>query len=177
MYQWELRAAKCRAWEKIRNANDGDMFRVLSEFTGKTKSIPLPSEVSIDGTLSSDAVLIAEGCARHFFPDEPPSESTHSAVESAAFAAVLSQLGDEPPPVSDWEFETAALSLNSKSSPEIDGIAADLLLFSLPLIKPYLFVILNACISMCFFPDSWKVSKVSVIAKLNKSDYTSLNSF
>ena len=84
-------------WEKIRtNATDGDMFRALSEFTGKTKSIPLPSEVSIDGALSADAVLIAEGCARPFFPGEPPSESTHSAVESAALAAVLFQLGDDP---------------------------------------------------------------------------------
>lgn len=178
VYQRELRAAKCKAWEKARtNATNGDMFRVLSEFAGKTKSISLPSEVSIDGALSADAVLIAEGCARHFFPVEPPSESTHSAVESEAIAAVLSQLDDEPPPVSDWEFETAARSLNTKSAPGIDGIAADLLLFSLPLIKPYLFVILNACISMCFFPDSWKVAKVSVIGKPNKCDYTSLNSF
>jgi hypothetical protein len=93
------------------------MFRVLSEFAGKTKSISLPSEVSIDGALSADAVLIAEGCARHFFPVEPPSESTHSAVESEAIAAVLSQLDDEPPPVSDWEFETTARSLNTKSAP------------------------------------------------------------
>ncbi|XP_045023743.1 LOW QUALITY PROTEIN: uncharacterized protein LOC123468139 [Daphnia magna] len=84
-YQRELRAAKRRAWEKARtNATNGDMFRVLSEFAGKTKSISLPSEVSIDGALSADPILIAEGCARHFFPVEPPSQSTHSAVESEA---------------------------------------------------------------------------------------------
>jgi hypothetical protein len=38
---------------------------------GKSKFIPLPSEVCINGSLTSDLMVIANGCTRHFFPDEP----------------------------------------------------------------------------------------------------------
>ncbi|KAI9560547.1 hypothetical protein GHT06_011489 [Daphnia sinensis] len=126
-------------WDKVRkSATDGDVFRVLSDFKGKPKPFPLPSEILIDGAPSTDPV---------------------------------------PPAISDWELESAVHSLNPKSAPGIDGISADLLLFSLPLIKPFLSVILNAYILMCFFPASWKISKVAVIGKPNKGDYTSLNSY
>jgi hypothetical protein len=72
-YQRALRVAKCSAWKKFReSAGEGDVFRALSDFTGKSKSIPLSSEILVNGTLSSDPVTIADGCARHFFADEPP---------------------------------------------------------------------------------------------------------
>jgi len=178
VYQRALRAAKCCAWKKFReSASDGDVFRALSDFTGKSSSIQLSSEILIDGTLTSDPVAIADGCARHFFPVEPPSDSSHSEIEATAWSALSLSLDETPPVISDWEFETAARLLNSKSAPGPDGLSADLLLFSLPLVKPFLLVILNACISLCFFPVSWKIAKVVVIGKQNKSDYSTLNSY
>ncbi|KZS10420.1 Uncharacterized protein APZ42_025121, partial [Daphnia magna] len=145
-YQLELRAAKCRAWDKVRKSTtDGDVFRVLSDFKGKSKSIPLPSEILIDGAPSTDPIAIADGCARHCFPDEPPSDTAHLAVENEALASFHTHQDDIPPVISDWEFESAVRSLNPKSAPGVDDISADLLLFSLPLIKPYLSAILNAC--------------------------------
>lgn len=178
LYQRSLRAAKCKAWESVRkSATNGDVFRAFSDFTGKSKSIPLPSEVCINGSLTSDPMVIADGCARHFFPDEPLSDSSHSDIEAAAQAALSSSPLDHPPLISDWEFEAAAGSLNSKSAPGNDGLPADLLLFSLPLIKPFLIAILNACLYHCFFPDCWKIVKITVIGKPNKDDYSTLSSF
>ncbi|EFX62974.1 hypothetical protein DAPPUDRAFT_119650 [Daphnia pulex] len=148
-YQRSLRAAKCRAWEKVReSATNGDVFGALADFTGKSKSIPLPNEIRVDGSLSSDPVVIAEACARHFFPDEPPSDLSHSAIEASAHAALCSSSAEATPLISDWEFEVAARSMNSKSAPGIDALPADLLLLSLPLIKPFLMAILNACLCL-----------------------------
>jgi hypothetical protein len=59
----------------------------------------------------------------------------------------------------------------------VDGISASLLSLCIPLIKPYLLLILNACLALCFFPDIWKISKVVVIGKPNKLYYSRLNSF
>jgi hypothetical protein len=86
---------------------------------------------------------------------------------------------DIPPSISDWEFEAAAESLNCKSAPGEDGISAGLLLLllSLPLIKPLLLKILNACFLLYFFPSPWKLVKFVVIGKPNKPDYATLNSF
>jgi hypothetical protein len=81
------------------------------------------------------------------------------------------------PPISEWEFKSASKSLNSKSAPGNDGISADLILCSLPVIKPLLFKILNACLFLSLFPNNWKLSKVVVIGKPNKPDYSTLNSF
>ena len=81
------------------------------------------------------------------------------------------------PHLSDWELESASKSLNSNSAPLNDGISADLLLCSLPGIKPLLFKIPNVCFLLSFFPITWKLSKVVVIGKPNKPDYSTLNSF
>ena len=40
-----------------------------------------------------------------------------------------------------------------------------------------MFALLNDCILLCFFPNFWKLAKVVIIGKPNKSDYSSLNSF
>ncbi len=79
--------------------------------------------------------------------------------------------------ISDWEFEAVARSLNSKSAPGEDGISADRLLYSLPMIKHHLLAILNAWLLLRIFPLHWKFDKVVVICKPNKPDYSTINSF
>jgi hypothetical protein len=70
-------------------------------------------------------------------------------------------------------FYSAIYTQNSISAPGKDSVLADLL-FSTPLIKAPLFALLNACVLLCFFPNSWKLAKVIIIGKPNKSDYSSL---
>jgi hypothetical protein len=56
--------------------------------------------------LSSDLIVIADACARHFFPEERLAYPSHSAIEATAQAALRSSLAEAPPPISaDWEFE------------------------------------------------------------------------
>ncbi|EFX71974.1 hypothetical protein DAPPUDRAFT_255082 [Daphnia pulex] len=63
------------------------MLCALADFTGESKTISLPNEIRINGSLSSDPFVIAEACARHFFPEEPPSNLSHSTIEASAQAA------------------------------------------------------------------------------------------
>ena len=105
------------------------------------------------------------------------SGCSHSDIEAAAQAALSSSPLEYPPLISDWEFEAAGVSLNSKSAPGNDGLPADLLLFSLYLIKPFLIAILNACLYQCYFRDCWKIVEITVIGKPNKDDYSTLISF
>lgn len=67
-YQRALRRAKSKAWADFRQrASSGDTFKVLAEFSGKSHSIPIPPELVVNGLLTSDPAVIAEGCADHFF--------------------------------------------------------------------------------------------------------------
>ncbi|KAI9555061.1 hypothetical protein GHT06_020361 [Daphnia sinensis] len=109
----ELRVAKCTAWDKVRkSATEGHVFHALSDFKSKSKSIHLPSEIVIDGALPTDPIVIADDCARHFFPVKPPSSTAHLAVENEALASNHAQHVSVPSAISDWEFESVALSLN-----------------------------------------------------------------
>ena len=153
-YQRALRRPKCKAWADFRRrASFGDTFKALAEFSGKAQSIPVPLELVVDGLPTSDPAVIAEGCADHFFPGEKPTEPLHvSIIETSSLS--LSQINsDIPQSISHWEFEAAPKSLNCKSAPGDDGILAGLLLLSLPLIKPSLLRILNACFLLSFFPS------------------------
>jgi hypothetical protein len=83
----------------------------------------------------------------------------------------------QPPVISDWEQEAALRSLNPKAAPGSDDISAEILILSLPAIKCYLSAILRTVLQLRLFPSSWKRSKLVVIDKPNKLDYTSLKSF
>ena len=145
-YQRALRLAKGKAWADFRaRASPGDTFKVLASFSGKSKSIPVPSELTVNGAATTDPSIITKACAEHFFPVEPPSDIDHSAILDSANSS-LNPSDSAVPPISDWEFESASKTLNKKSAPGYDGISADLLLCSLPVIKPLLFKILNACL-------------------------------
>jgi hypothetical protein len=177
-YQRALRAAKCKSWTAFRaKATTGDSFKALESFTGKSNSIPLPHILSVNGAPTSDPGAILEACANHFFPTEPPSDDSHNVIEEQARLATECVDSALTPALSNWEFESAIASLNPNSAPGADGISASLLTLCIPLIKPYLLLILNACLALCFFPDVWKISKVVVIGKPNKLDYSTLNSF
>lgn len=81
----------------------------MSDFTSKKKSIPLSSEILLNGTLTSVSVMIADDFAQNFFPDELPSEPIHSAVEAVSRSAIPPSLDEIPPAISDWESETVAV--------------------------------------------------------------------
>jgi hypothetical protein len=73
-----------RSSAKLRqSASSSDTFHALFPFMGKSRSIPLPSKLLVDGKFSSDPATIANGCASHFFPVEPPSNTYHLELEAS----------------------------------------------------------------------------------------------
>lgn len=177
-YQRELRRAKDRTWIGFRtSASNQDTLKALSAYSGKNNTISLPESIVINGNSVSDPTEISEGCMSHFFPAQRPSTLAHFKTETMANSALTSATRSAPPSVSDFEFESAVLSLNPDSSAGHDGLSARLLLHCIPVIKVQLMVILNACVLLCFFPNVWKRAKVSIIGKQNKESYDTLSSY
>lgn len=131
-------------------ASPGDTFKILASFTGKSKSILIPSELIVHGAVTSDPTIITKACVEHFFPEKPSSDSEHSATLDAAHLA---------------------LKLSDSEGPHVSNF------YSLPVIKPLIFKLLNACLLLSFFPNNSKLSKVVVIGKPYKPDYSTLKSF
>ena len=178
VFQRELRKAKNRTWADFRrNTSPADTFKELATFTGKTNTISLPDSMMIDGVLTSNSSTIVEGCANHFFPTVCPSTAEHVETETMVTTALSCTESEMVPSVSNWEFEAAVSSMIPKTSSGPDGISPALVLLCMPLIKIRLMLILNACLSLCFFPSQWKSAKVSIIGKQNKKVYDSLHSF
>jgi hypothetical protein len=120
---------------------------------------------------------VIDGCANHFFPSEPPSQSYHTSVQNFVSDAILSHSDTAPPPVTSWEITAAIDSLNTKAAPGHDGLSMAIVKECFPVIKLHLLFLLKACFNLQYFPDSWKTAKVVNIGKPNKTDYESLNSF
>lgn len=74
-YQLALHQAKYKAWSDFwMKASTCDTFKLLSFFTGKTKSISITSQIVVNGSLTSDsAVIVIFICAQHFFHEELPT--------------------------------------------------------------------------------------------------------
>jgi hypothetical protein len=131
----------------------------------------------VDGSTVTDAKLILNQCAAHFFPSEPPSLSTHRAVESLVEDVVLVPTLQEDPIVTVDELVAAVDSLNYKAAPGYDGISAAIIKECFPVIKMHLLFIVSECVRLNFFPQPWKSSKVIIIGKPNKPSYDTLSNF
>ena len=106
------------------------------------------------------------------------SESMHEKVEREIGSALsTSSAINTSPPISEWEFDHVISSLISLSAAGHDGISAAMVKHCLPLIKTQLLAVFNACLILCFFPDQWKTSKVTIIGKLYKQSYSDFSSF
>ena len=127
-----------------RPTSSSDLFKELTDFTGKSKTISLPGAITIDGVFTSDPSIIVPG-------------SAHIEPENTAKIALLQPAEAYIPPISDWKSVAAISSFKPKSSAGVDGIPAALILLCVPLIKNQLLLILNACLLLCNFPDKWKV--------------------
>jgi hypothetical protein len=96
LYQRSSRAAKCRAWERVRETATNGLL-CPGRLYGEIQIYPLPTEIRINGSLSSDPVVIVDVFARHFFPDEPLSNPSHFAIEAIAQVALHSSSAEAPP--------------------------------------------------------------------------------
>ena len=177
-YQRALRLAKYSSYKSFQaNSSTPDVFKSLKSFAGKTKTIPFPDSLLVNGHVLTDPLSINKACANHFFLNPTTSLPEHDLIEKEAVAFLNNPLLEAPPPISDWELETAIRSLNPDSGAGCDGISSSLLLAALPVLKAHVRSILDSCLSLCYFPDQWKVVKVAIIGKVNKQSYDSLQSF
>ena len=178
IYQKALRSAKNKSFADFRTAaTTTDTFKALSEFTNNKKTISFPDTLIINGIPTSDPSTIINGCADHFFPSPMQSSCYHDDLESNCNTKLVEAMTDSIPRITNWELDAAIASLNTKSAAGFDGLTTAMVVHCLPIIKPYLMLILNAYIVHSFFPEKWKISKVNIIGKPNKQSYSDLQSF
>ena len=96
------------------------------------------------------------------------SSCYHDDLEANCNTKLVEAMADSIPPITNWELDAAIASLNTKSAAGFDGLTTAMVVHCLPIIKPYLMLILNACIVHSFFPEKWKISIVNIIGKPNK---------
>nr|CAH0112580.1 unnamed protein product [Daphnia galeata] len=169
VYQGELRRAKRQSWNLLckANPNSNDLFSAIKELSGKTRGISLPDAIVVDGSTVTDAKLILNQCAVHFFPSEPPSLSTHRAVESLVEDVVLVPTLQEGPIVTVDELAAAVDSLNYKAAPGNDGISAAIIKECFPVIKMHLLSLLaNVSVSTSFLSHGNPLNLINNLAKV-----------
>ena len=67
-YQRALRLAKESSYKSFQaNSSTSDDCKALKSFAGKTKNIPLPYSLLVDGNVLTDPLSINKACANHFF--------------------------------------------------------------------------------------------------------------
>ena len=177
-YQRAIRCAKNKDWKKfVEKSMNGDLNCALKELSSKNCCNITPDALIVSGSTVSEPVAILQEFANHFFQKEQTSTETHSRIENEVQKALEELINDPIPPISAAEVETAAQKLKKHSAPGTDGINTGLLIISLHLIMNHLLLLFNSCLKTGIFPQNWKVARVRILRKGNKSDYTDVNSY
>lgn len=178
-YQKQIRRAKNATWLNLNKANrvGSDTLSAIKTLAGKHEKITIPRTVFINGSLTSDAVILKQ-CAKQFLPQEDISTDPHLATVNLVTQELSSDC--QPPHsalISLIELATATADLNFNSAAGPDGIPMSIISTILPVIKSILVHCLNRCIQLTYFPLSWKTSNIQIIGKHNKQDFTTLANF
>ncbi|CAH2089881.1 unnamed protein product [Euphydryas editha] len=67
--------------------------------------------------------------------------------------------------------------MNPKKAPGLDNLTSDICLQFTLLFPDLVTDIMNRCLTLQHFPRQWKRAYIKIIPKLNKTDYTELNSY
>ncbi|GBN08402.1 hypothetical protein AVEN_84229-1 [Araneus ventricosus] len=69
------------------------------------------------------------------------------------------------PPFSLWEIQDVVNSMASKKAPGLDGVTAEMLKSINKQCPRLLLVLLNTCLRLSCFPNSWKNAKLILLSK------------
>ena len=160
------------------NGNANTAFKELKKSPNSSQAAQPQMEINVDGPLTTDSAAILTRFAEHFFTTEGVSDDSHRKTERSVEKALLEAEAESTSALTIIQGKVliTAKSLKKKSAPGWDGLSTDILLLALPLIINNLLLLFNMCLTHGKFPNNWKQTRVCIIRKPGKSDYSDVNS-
>ena len=180
IYQRELRKAKREFFkEYCSNLSNKDVFSIGKKLERVSCVDDFPCSLKNGANLITDREIIADVLLQSFFPDLSGNEITNKQIDiMTEMEDVLQRArGTTGPLFTSDELFKAVKELNDKASPGIDCISMQYVKSSIQVLAPVLIKIMNACVTLQYFPEKWKIAKVRIIRKPNKETYDEPKSF
>jgi hypothetical protein len=155
---------------------NGDLFGSLKKITGVSSSHGPPPSLSFDGATPLEPNQILLAFSSWFFTNALPN----SPLQDNLKKYVLSRFAEQAPSfmlISQAKILNAFDSLKPNQSSGTDGCPAEWLKCCSTLISSHLTALFNSCLSAAYFPDEWRIVKVIILRKPNKSQYPNPSSF
>ena len=178
LYQREIRKAKSQAWKTFcKEEFEVDPFKALKKITGKLHRNKQPTTLITDNQTTTNELSILKILSKTFFPANPVNLSPHDVQMTTFMNNIVSVDSEDVPEVLIEEMHTAIFSMKRRKSPGMDGITSEHIQFFYDLLKPSIINIYNSCLCLSYFPKSWKIAKVIVLAKPGRDNYKNPSSF
>ena len=173
IYQREIRLSKNAAWARFFSEEfNKNPFKAINKLKSVNKKLcDIPSIRLRDGSITSDPTNILSTLASAFIPSPPPI-SVSDPLDLLPQIPLLSF-----PSITLEELQSSLFGMTRNSAPGHDGLTVDILQFLFTRIKDHLLCLYNCCLSLSYFPVTWKRAKIVVIRKPGKSDYLDSASF
>ena len=177
-YQKLLRKSKDKAFQRFCTIDlNKDLYKGIKKISASQTKSQVPTELIVDGRSITEEEEILEQLSTSFFPSPKDIGPEQKKVIQDFDNYKSSASKHSAPPISKIEIEKSLKSLNSGSSPGIDGISIAIIQESYLILDDVLFKLYNKCLELNYYPKQWKVAKVTVLKKPNKDSYKSVKSF
>ena len=176
-FQRLIRTRKKETWESFcSNDINNDLQTSLRYLARKENCSSNPSSLLVDGNIIKSPVDIAKAFVSHFFKPPFPSFDCHTSI-TIKNDVVLSHPTCHTPPITLYELESTISTLKPTNSAGIDQLSSSLILATHPCYDHTLLEILNVSLSNGWFQSPWKIAKITITQKPNKSDYELLENY
>ena len=152
------------ATENIRDSKQ--VWSKLDELAGRNTAFAEPITIKHDGILIDNPKTIAE-LFNKFFQEKTKKIVNNLPPSNRRPRQAVRVQEKEFRTVTTREIRRHILSLNNSKAEGIDTISNVLVKAGSTIIAPYLRGIVNNCIRLSYFPETWKIGKINVTHKKN----------
>jgi len=177
-YQRLLRKSKSKAFENHCTVElNNDPFKGLKKLAASQGGKDIPGELIINGQSITEKEAIVKELCKSFFPNEKQKGHFQEKTVQDYKSYTREPNQSIPPLITKVELKNSIFSLNSKSAPGTDGIGIDIIQLAYSIISDVLLSIYNLCIKFNYYPKNWKIAKVTILKKPNKTSYKDVKSY
>lgn len=155
------------------NQGQADAFTITNRLIQTRHPASSPATILTPFGHTTDAATTAKGLLDAFFPlDDSTTDSPEDSAMRACMMQPASQLHDDVP-FSTHEVLTALSKTSGKKAPGHDHLTADVCLRFARTYTTLLTNLLNACLTVGYYPTTWKHAVIKVLPKPGRSWHTS----
>ncbi|KAG6465903.1 hypothetical protein O3G_MSEX015484 [Manduca sexta] len=133
-----------------------------------------PATMRIDGKHTTSAQSTAAALLNKFFPDDTADNMVQADIRNTTHTAPNTT---DDPPFTENEVIACLQTMNPNRAPGTDHLTSDICLTFAQTFPTIITGIMNRCLELEYFPNTWKTAFIKIIPKPNKTDYTDMASF